>query len=307
MPLSLTAMKWSCSVAALRKLPGGVIPWDAETLGDWAAEVDGADAVINLAGRSVNCRYNAGNRRVIKESRIRSTRAVGQAISAAAQAPRVWLQASTATIYSHRFDAPNDEATGILGGSETGVPDTWKFSIDVARSWEEAANEAIVPQPRKVLLRSAMTMSPDGGGVFVVLVSMARWGLGGANGSGRQYVSWIHDRDFIRAVYWLIDHPELEGPVNLASPNPVPNADFMRTLRAAYGIGFGLPATRWMLEIGTFLMRTETELILKSRRVVPGRLLQSGFVFQLPTWSEAAADLCRRWQERRQRDAKGAV
>jgi uncharacterized protein len=153
-----------------------VIPWNAETLGDWAAEIDGADAVINLAGRSVNCRYNAKNRRVIKESRIRSTRAVGQAISEAAQAPRVWLQASTATIYSNRFDAPNDEATGILGGSEPGVPDTWKFSIDVARSWEEAANEAIVPQTRKVLLRSAMTMTPDGGGVFDVLAGLARWG-----------------------------------------------------------------------------------------------------------------------------------
>ncbi len=284
-----------------------VVPWDAQTVGDWAAEIDGADAVINLAGRSVNCRYNAKNRRVIKESRIRSTRAVGQAISEAARAPRVWLQASTATIYANRFDAPNDEATCILGGSEQGVPDTWKFSIDVARSWEEAAHEAIVPHTRKVILRSAMTMSPDGGGVFDVLVGLARWGLGGANGSGRQYVSWIHDRDFIKAVYWLIDHAELEGPVNLASPNPVPNAEFMRTLRAACGIGFGLPATRWMLEIGAFLMRTETELILKSRRVVPGRLLQSGFVFQFPTWPEAAIDLCRRWQEQRQSEAKGAA
>lgn len=169
----------------------------------------------------------------------------------------------------------------------------------MAQSWEQAANEAIVPHTRKVLLRSAMTMSPDRGGVFDVLLGLVRWGLGGTSGDGRQYVSWIHDQDFIRAVYWLIDHADLEGPINLASPNPVPNAEFMRTLRAAWGMRFGLPATRWMLEVGAFFMRTETELVLKSRRVVPGRLLQSGFVLQFPTWAEAASDLCRRWREQR--------
>jgi uncharacterized protein len=283
-----------------KRRSGRVVQWDGQTLGDWAAEIDGADVVINLGGRSVNCRYHAENRRQIKESRIHSTRAVGQAIAAAARPPRVWLQASTATIYAHRYDAPNDEATGILGGSEEAAPDTWRFSIDVAKSWEETANEFEVGQTRKVLLRSAMTMSPDPGGVFDVLLGLVRWGLGGASGDGRQYVSWIHDKDFIRAVYWLIDHPQLEGPVNICSPNPVPNADFMRTLRAAWGIGFGLPASKWMLEIGAFLMRTESELVLKSRRVLPARLLQSGFEFQFPMWAEAAADLCRRWRERRQ-------
>ena len=282
-----------------RNAPWRVVGWDGETIGDWAAEIDGADAVINLAGRSVNCRYNARNRRLIKESRVRSTRAVGEAIARAARSPRVWLQASTATIYAHRFDASNDEATGILGGSEEGAPDTWRFSIDVARSWEQAANAVNAPHTRKVLLRSAMTMSPDRGGVFDVLLRLVRWGLGGASGNGHQYVSWIHDRDFVRAVYWLIEHIELAGPVNLAAPNPVPNAEFMRTLRAAWGSGFGLPGTRWMLEIGAFFLRTETELILKSRRVVPGRLLESGFVFQFPTWAEAADDLCRRWRELR--------
>ena len=272
---------------------------DAETVCEWAAEIDGADAVINLAGRNVNCRYHAENRRLIKESRVKSTRAVGEAIARAAQPPRLWLQASTATIYAHRYDAPNDEATGILGGSEAGAPDTWRFSIDVAKSWEQAANEGNLPQTRRVLLRSAMTMSPDPGGVFDVLLGLVRRGLGGASGDGRQYVSWVHDRDFVRAVYWLIERPELAGPVNLASPNPVPNAEFMRTLRTAWGIGFGLPATKWLLEICAFFLRTETELILKSRRVVPGRLLQSGFVFQFPTWAEAADDLCRRWRELR--------
>ncbi len=298
-------------VVVLSRNPGNalwrVVRWDAETLSDWASEIDGADAVINLAGRTVNCRYNAENRRMIMQSRINSTRAVGIAIANAVRPPRVWLQASTATIYAHRYDTPNDEATGILGASEESAPDTWRFSIDVAKSWEQAANEAIVPQTRKVLLRSAMTMSPDRGGVFDVLLGLARWGLGGANGDGRQYVSWIHDQDFIRAVYWLIDHAELEGPVNVASPNPVPNSEFMRTLRSAWGIKFGLPATKWMLEIGTFLMRTESELVLKSRRVVPGRLLQSGFVFQFPTWPEAAASLCRRWQELRRSESKTAA
>lgn len=287
------------------KAPWRIVRWDAETVSDWAAELDGADAVINLAGRSVNCRYNPENRRLIMESRMNSTRAVGQAIAKAARAPRVWLQASTATIYAHRYDAPNDEATGILGGSEENAPDTWRFSIDVAKSWEQAANEAIVPRTRKVLLRSAMIMSPDHGGIFDVLLGLVRRGLGGTSGDGRQYVSWIHDQDFIRAIYWLIDHAELEGPVNLAAPNPVPNAEFMRTLRAVWGIRVGLPATKWMLEIGAFLMRTETELVLKSRRVVPGRLLQSGFVFQFPTWTKAAADLCRRWRELRQVEQRG--
>jgi uncharacterized protein (TIGR01777 family) len=274
-----------------------VVCWDAQTLDDWAKEIDGADVVINLVGRSVNCRYSAVNRRLIKESRVNSTRAVGKAIASAPLPPRVWLQASTATIYAHRYDAPNDEATGILGGSEQDAPDTWRFSIDVARAWEEEANETATPHTRKVLLRSAMTMSPDPDGVFSVLLGLVRYGLGGASGDGRQYVSWIHDQDFIRAIHWLIDHPELDGPVNLASPNPVPSEEFMRTLRRAWGISFGLPATEWMLELGALLLRTETELVLKSRRVIPTRLLGSGFQFQFPDWSAAAADLCTRWRQ----------
>jgi uncharacterized protein (TIGR01777 family) len=277
--------------------PWHVIAWDAATFGDWVAELEGAAAVINLAGRSVNCRYGARNCRLIMDSRVDSTRIVGEAIGRASRPPAVWLQASTATIYAHRYDASNDEATGILGGSEADAPDTWRFSIAVAKAWEHAALEAKVPHTRKVLLRSAMTMSPDRGGVFDVLLTLVRWRLGGSCGDGRQYVSWIHDRDFVRAVYWLIDHDDIEGPVNLASPNPLPNAEFMRTLRAAWGIGWGLPASRWMIEVGAFFMRTESELVLKSRRVIPGRLLQSGFTFDFPTWMEAAIDLCRRWRE----------
>jgi hypothetical protein len=143
-----------------------------------------------------------------------------------------------------------------------------------------------------------MTMSPQRGGVFDVLLRLVRWGLGGTAGDGRQYVSWLHDQDFIRAVYWLIERSDMAGPVNLAAPQPLPNAEFMRTLRSAWGRRIGLPATRWMVEVGAFFLRTESELILKSRRVVPGRLLDSGFTFRFPKWAEAAADLCRRWRER---------
>ncbi len=279
--------------------PWRTIAWDGQTLGDWAAEIDGADVVINLAGRSVNCRYHQANRRAIMESRVKSAAVVGEAIGRANRPPRAWLQASTATIYAHRYDAANDEATGIIGGNEEAAPDTWRFSIDVAKAWEQATDAAVTPGTRKVLMRMAIVMSPVRGGPLDILLGLVRRGLGGRTGDGRQYVSWIHVEDLIRAVYWLIDH-DLEGAVNLASPNPVPNAEFMRTLRQAWGIRFGLPAARWMLEIGTFLMRSESELVLKSRRVVPGRLVESGFKFQFPTWDAAATDLCARWGEARQ-------
>ncbi|HEX8551934.1 MAG TPA: TIGR01777 family oxidoreductase [Abditibacteriaceae bacterium] len=268
--------------------------WDAETLGDWEREIDGADAVINLAGRSVNCRYNAENRRDILNSRVKSTRILGAAITAAKTPPRVWLQSSTATIYAHRLDAPNGE-DGILGGSEEDVPETWRFSIDVAKAWEAALTEAATPHTRKVALRSAMVMSADKGGVFDVLLSLVRRGLGGRAASGQQYVSWIHEVDFVRAMYFLLEN-NLSGAVNVCSPKPLPNAEFMAELRRAWGMPVGLPATKWMLEIGTLLMQSETELVLKSRRVVPQRLDEAGFEFQFRSWPEAADDLCARWR-----------
>lgn len=277
--------------------PWPVVLWDAKNLGGWQASFDNADVVINLAGRSVNCRYTPENRRQILNSRVDATRVVGKAISNASTPPRVWLQASTATIYSHRFDSPNDDIRGLLGGNEPNVPDTWKFSIDVARAWEDAAEELDLRGTRRVLMRAAMTMSPESGGVFAVLVGLVKRGLGGTNGDGRQYISWIHECDFIRSVFWLIDH-DLSGPVNLASPNPLPNADFMRILRKVARIPIGLPATRWMLELGAIFLKTETELILKSRRVVPSKLLASGFKFQFPTWEQAAEDLMTRWNSR---------
>ena len=277
--------------------PWRFVDWNAKTLGGWAREIDGADVVINLAGRSVNCRYDAENRREIMESRVDSTRAVGEAVAAAAHPPRVWLQASTATIYAHRYDAANDEATGILGGAEPDVPETWRFSIDVATSWERALDEAPASPTRKVKLRAAVIMSPDRGGIFDTLLGLVRRGLGGTSGDGRQYVSWVHHEDFTRAVRWLIDHDSIAGPVNIAAPNPLPNKDFMRALRKAWGMPIGLPAAKWMLEVGALAMRTETELVLKSRRVVPGRLLREGFSFNFPDWPEAARDLCAAWKQ----------
>ena len=281
---------------APRTAPWRVVAWDGRTLGAWTHELDGADVVINLAGRSVNCRYTRRNRQLIMDSRIESTRAVGEAITKADRPPALWLQASTATIYAHRYDAPNDEATGILGGSEPDVPSTWRFSIDVARTWEETAQSFDLPDTRLVLMRLAVAMSPDRGGTFDFLLGLVRRGLGGTNGDGRQYVSWIHEQDFIRAVNWLIERDDLAGAVNLAAPNPLPNAEFMRVLRQAWGTRIGLPASDWMLEVGTLLMRTETELVLKSRRVVPGRLVENGFTFDYPAWPEAAEDLCRHWR-----------
>jgi uncharacterized protein len=271
--------------------PWRTVFWNGECFGDWAYALEDSDAVINLAGRSVNCRYNAANRRAILDSRVRSTSILNRAIAQLAHPPSVWLNAATATIYRHALDRPMDELTGQLGGNEPGAPSTWNFSIEVARAWEEAFFATPTPRTRKVALRSAMTMSPDRGGVFDVLLSLVRRGLGGTIGPGTQYVSWIHHTDFCRAVEFLLGHAELDGPVNLASPNPLPNRDFMRDLRHAWGAHIGLPTPEWMLEIGTFLLRTESELVLKSRRVIPTRLLDAGFQFTHPIWPEAARDL----------------
>ena len=279
--------------------PWRTIHWDGVREGDWVSALDKSDVCINLTGRSVNCRYNPANRAEILNSRVDSTRILGKVIASLTHPPAVWLNASTATIYRHELERPNDELTGILGGNEPGAPDTWNFSIGVACAWEAAFYETPTLRTRKVALRSAMTFSPDAGGVFDVFLSLVRRGLGGTVGSGRQYVSWIHGTDYIRAVEFLIANEFLDGEVNLASPNPLPNRDFQRALRDAWGTRIGLPTAEWMVEVGTFFMRTESELVLKSRRVVPTRLLRSGFVFQHPTWPEAARDLVFRWRELR--------
>ncbi|KQT89081.1 NAD-dependent epimerase [Marmoricola sp. Leaf446] len=290
-----------------RGAPGNVpgarhVPWDGRTPGPWVAELDGADAVLNLAGRSVSCRYTDQHLRQMMDSRVDSTRAVGRAVAAAARPPAVWLQMSTATIYADRSDEPgnpaNDEATGVIGGEERHVPLYWEYSVRIARRWEGAQAELDLPGTRRVALRAAMVMTPDQGGIFDVLSVLARAGAGGAVAGGQQYVSWIHGDDVVRAVDLLLARDDLDGPVNLAAPGPVPQAELMRDLRHAWGTRVGLPATRGMAGLGAWAMRTDPELLLKSRRVVPGRLLEAGFEFAHPAWPGAARDLVRRTTQR---------
>jgi uncharacterized protein len=284
------------------------VRWDARTMGPWAREIDGADALIHLTGRSVDCRYNKSNLREMLDSRVESTRILGAACAEASRPPHVWLQASTATIYAHRFDAANDEAGGWIGGSEPDAPPYWRWSIDIARAWEETLERAPVPETRKVALRTAMVMSNEPGGVFDVLLRLARLGLGGPMAGGRQFVSWIHERDFVRAVLWLLEREELAGPVNVCAPEPLPQRDFACSLRQACGARIGLPSAAWMLELAAVVHRTDTELLLKSRRVVPARLLASGFTFEYPDWPTAARELvARRRRHHGVRDSEPAL
>ncbi|AFL88155.1 TIGR01777 family protein [Terriglobus roseus DSM 18391] len=276
--------------------PWRTASWDGKYPGAWAHEMDGADAVIHLSGRTVNCRYTPQHRKEILESRTLTTLAVGQAIAAAACPPKVWLNASTATLYRHSIDKPQDEFTGELGGNEPGVPETWGFSVGIGLQWEAALTAIPTPATRKIALRTSMVMSPDKDGVFDVLLGLVRHGLGGTQGPGTQYLSWIHDQDFVRAAQFLIENDEVSGPVNICAPNPIPNQDFMRAIRLANGTQMGLPASKWMLEVGAVFLRTETELILKSRRVLPAVLQQAGFEFIFPEWPSAAQNLVRRWR-----------
>jgi len=264
--------------------------WDGRTLGEWTRELDGAEVLINLAGRSVDCRYHARNRRLMMNSRIDSTRVLGEAMTHCANPPRVWLNASTATIYRHTYGPAWDE-TGEIGATPEAQD---AFSVEIATAWEREFNAAKTPCTRKVALRMAMVFGHGRNSVFPVLRRLARCGLGGHMASGKQFVSWIQATDLCRAIDWIIEHEDIAGPVNLAAPNPVPNREMMATVRELCGVPFGLPAAAWMLEIGAFFLRTETELIIKSRRVVPGRLLAGGFQFRFTRMRDAMADLLAR-------------
>jgi len=264
------------------------VPWDGQSLGDWKTELEGSHALINLSGRSVNCRYNEKNRREILESRVETTRILGEAVARAVSPPPVWLNASTATIYKHTFDRSMDEATGEIGATREAKD---AFSIDVARAWEQTLSEARTPATRKVAMRTAMVFAANHGGVYRTLRSLARWGLGGPIAGGHQYISWVHEDDFCRAIEWLINHNDLGGPVNIAAPNPIPQRDMARIILHERGTPFGMHATRTMLEMAAFIHRTEAELILKSRRVVPARLLASGFQFHFSNMEDAVREI----------------
>lgn len=284
--------------------PWLTVHWDGLQLGPWVETLEGADVCIHLSGRSVNCRYTARNREQLRDSRIGPTRLLHQAFALLNDPPWLWMNASSATIYRHSLDRDMDEVTGEVGGNEwvdtwlgrRRAPEKWNWTVQLVRDWERAFFSTPTPRTRKIALRTSLVFSPAPGNVFAVLSRLARVGLGGTQGNGRQYVSWMHENDYARALEFLIDHEEIDGAVNLAAPHPLPNREFNEALREAWGMPNGLPAPAPLLELGMLLLRTEPELVLKSRRVVPKKLLDAGFEFQFPTWPEAAEDLVRQWR-----------
>jgi uncharacterized protein (TIGR01777 family) len=283
--------------------PWLTVHWDGQSLGPWVETLEGADVCIHLSGRSVNCRYTARNRRELHDSRIGPTRLLHQAFACLVNPPRLWMNASTATIYRHSLDTAMDEASGEIGGNELisrrrRAPEKWNWTVQLVKDWESAFFSTATPRTRKIALRTALVFSPAPGSVFATLSHLVRAGLGGTQGNGRQLVSWMHESDYARALEFLIAHDEIEGPVNLCAPHPLPNREFMAALREAWDVPNGLPAPAALLAIGMFFLRTEPELVLKSRYVVPGRLLDAGFQFEFPAWPEAAADLVRQWRRR---------
>ncbi|MFS0718722.1 TIGR01777 family oxidoreductase [Arthrobacter sp. 1P04PC] len=241
------------------------------------AALEGADLLVNLAGRTVNCRYNRRNRAEILESRVSTTRVLGTALSRCSAPPPTWLNASTGTIYRDARDRPQTEDDGDLGEG---------FSVDVARAWEAALAEAPTPVTRKVALRIAIVLGP-GGGVMRPLAALARLGLGGRMGPGTQKFSWIHVEDLYRTIRFLHSRTELDSPVNVATPEAVSNRELMRSVRRIYRVPLGLPTPAWLLKIGAIIIRTETELVLKSRWVEPRKLLDAGFTYRYPTLDTA--------------------
>lgn len=245
--------------------------WDGKTLEEaWTSTFEGAEVVINLAGRSVDCRYTIANKKEILESRTFSTKAIGDAILNCKIPPKIWLNASTATIYRYSEDKEMTEATGEIGAG---------FSVNVAKAWEAMFHSIVTPNTRKVTMRVSIVLG-KGGGAMSPILSLTRLGLGGKQGHGNQYISWIHLEDFARAVNWFLHNNKATGIYNVVSPKPILNKNFMTVLRKVIKMPFGLPATKWMIKIGAFFINTEAELVLKSRQVVPERLLKEGFTFK---------------------------
>lgn len=255
--------------------------WDGKHLeSHWAAMLDGCDLVVNLTGRSVNCRYNRHNRQEILDSRLNATKVIGEAVRAATVPPKLWVNMASATIYRHAEDRSQDEYSGEVGDD---------FSMRVCKSWEKTFFGQRTPFTRKIALRTAITLGH--GGALAPYRRLVKWGLGGKQGSGRQMYSWVHIEDIGRAIEWFLEHPELEGAYNISAPQPVTNAEFMATLRRLMGSRFGLPAPAWLLKLGAAVIGTETELVLKSRWVLPTKLEQTGFRFGHPRLEEALSSL----------------
>lgn len=256
------------------------IKWDGQTIGDWANELDNADILINLAGKTVNCRYTSENKKEIIDSRIDATKVLGKAISQCIKPPMLWVNASSATIYRHAQDKPQDEYS-------TEFKDD--FSVQVCKLWERTFYEQICPDTRKVVLRMAITLGS--GGVLIPYFNLIKFGLGGKQGNGKQMFSWIHIEDTCRLIEWICTHNSMAGTYNCSSPHPVTNSEFMKMLRKASGHIIGLPAYKWMLKIGAPIIGTETELVLKSRWVIPTKVLETGFEFKFPFLKDAFNDI----------------
>ena len=267
--------------AACQKGAVKFLQWNGKDKGPWTSCLEGADVLINLAGRTVNCRYNKKNKQQILDSRVESTELLGRVIEDLKSKPSVWLNASTATIYEASYDHPHDEENGIIGDG---------FSVGIAKSWEKAFFEKDHEGVRQVAMRTAMVIG-EGGAFLDLMTKIVRLRLGGRQGTGKQMVSWLHEADWIGAIEFILSHNEIDGTINLAAPKPICNADMMAELRQACDVKVGLPAYTWMVYLGAFLMGTEAELPLKSRYVIPGRLLKSGYRFKFETMQAALNDL----------------
>lgn len=257
------------------------IHWDAKTSGEWEGYLEEADMLINLCGKNVNCRYTLKNRKEIIDSRVIPTQLLGKAIEKLKTPPKLWINVTSATIYRHAEDHPQDETTGEIGHG---------FSVDVCRKWEDAFFQTNTPLTRKVALRMGIVLGSKDG-VFPRLLNLVKFGLGGKQGDGQQYISWIHEQDAAKCTEWLINNQEINGIINCTAPEPVKNTDLMASLRKYYGISFGVASPTWLLEIGALMIGTETELILKSRWVIPTRLLAHQYKFIFPTLEYAMKDI----------------
>ena len=259
------------------------VNWNARTFSGWENELENAAVLINLAGKSVDCRYTKENKKEILLSRIESTKILNKAVLNCENPPKHWLNSSTATIYRFSLDKQMDEADGEIGND---------FSINVALSWEKAFFKTETPNTLKTALRTSIVLGKSGG-AFIPLKTLAKTGLGGKQGDGNQFVSWIHEEDFANAVDFIIQK-EMTGVINVVSPEPIRNADFMQKLRKAIGFPFGIPINAFLLKIGSFIIRTEAELILKSRNVIPKRLLENGFKFKFGNINDAFQNLIKK-------------
>lgn len=258
--------------------------WDGKSIGYWTEALEGADVLINLNGKSVDCRYTQHNQQLIYDTRLEATYVLGKAMLACQHAPKVWLNAASATIYRHSLDKAMNEQDGEIG---TG------FSVDVCKKWEQVFSSFHLPETRKIALRTGIVLGRHGG-PLVPLRRLAKVGMGGKHGNGKQLFSWLHETDFVRIIDFLINTPHLHGTYNITSPQPVTNAVLMKSLRKCLKMPFGLPLGKKLLDFGALLIGTETELILKSRWVVPEKLCKAGFKFSFPDINTALQDLERK-------------